>query len=178
MFPMVRPSAKRRRTLGVVACAVVLASCGEEPPGATKSPDAGRVIPGPRNEDGGPPYVPPMNIHTYAPTFAAIHQEIFIPTCAAVFCHFSDELFFNSISADRAYETLVGAVTTSPDCGPTGLERVAPGHPEQSLLYLKLTAPPCGRKMPIGYVSQLPSQEIEQIRVWIERGAPRYEADE
>jgi hypothetical protein len=122
--------------------------------------------------------VPPSDVHTYAPTFAAIHQEIFIPTCAAVFCHFSDELFFNSESADRAYETLVGVVTTSPDCGSTGLERVSPGHPERSLLYLKLTDPPCGEKMPRGFISQLPTPEIEQIRIWIERGALRYEADE
>jgi len=173
---MVGAFAATRRVSWFAVCAALLVACSDHGPSMdTKSPDGGR--PSGRDEDASPPYVPPSSVPTYAPTFAAIHNEIFIPTCAAVFCHFSDELFFNAISADTAYQTLVGAVTTSPDCGKTGLERVSPGHPEQSLLYLKLTDPPCGRKMPVGFVPQLPEREIEQIRIWIERGAPRYEAD-
>lgn len=171
--------------LAVAACAVALAACSEAASTDAPEPDAGRRssrpdagwIPGGEKEDAIAPREPPNEVHTYAPTFDAIHNEIFIPTCAAVFCHLSDDFFFNAISPERAYETLVGAVTTSPECGSTGLERVSPGHPERSLLYLKLTDPPCGRKMPLGFAPQLPEPEIEQIRVWIERGAPRYEAD-
>lgn len=165
------------RLLSPVVCAVALAACDDEPDMETKLREEPRYIPGGGNEDAIAPRSPAGGVHTYAPTFAAIHQETFIPTCAALFCHSSEEYFFNSVTADRAYETLVGAATNSPDCGPTGLLRVDPGRPERSLLYLKLTEPPCGRKMPLGF-EWLPAPEIEQIRVWIERGAPRFETDE
>src|SRR5262245_5178817 len=54
---------------------------------------------------GGAPDV----VHTYAPTFTAIHTEIVLPTCASAFCHLSDDLGFDASTKDRTYETLVGA---------------------------------------------------------------------
>jgi hypothetical protein len=127
----------------------------------------------------GNPSVPELDAtgdfvhHTYEPTFGAVYREIFFPTCAAAFCHKSNELFFNAVTADIAYGTTVNVVTNSPECGATGLRRIDPGHPESSLLYLKLTDPPCGRKMPQTFSMQLDPREIEQIRQWIANGAPR-----
>jgi hypothetical protein len=52
--------------------------------------------------------------------------------------------------------------------------RVAPFDPDASLLYLKITTPPCGVRMPAGFAfsGMLPAAQIEQIREWIACGAP------
>jgi hypothetical protein len=109
---------------------------------------------------------------TYEPTLSAIYREIFRPTCAAVFCHKDSRLGFDASSIERSYETLVNVMTETDQCGPTGLVRVVPGQPSQSLLYLKLTEPPCGRRMPLLFDPNLDPRELEQIRSWIESGAP------
>jgi hypothetical protein len=56
------------------------------------------------------------------------------------------------------------------------LARIAPGEPQRSYLYLKVTrdyraAGGTGWKMPIGFVP-LTEAEVATIRRWIERGAP------
>jgi hypothetical protein len=117
-------------------------------------------------------------VHTYAPTFDAVYTEIFSPTCAAAFCHLSDDLGFNAAGRDNAYGSTVSVVSHTELCGSTGLSRVVPGHPEESLLYLKLTDPPCGRKMPLNFSQQLDPRELEQIRLWIANGALRDGPDE
>lgn len=116
-----------------------------------------------RESDAKPP--------TYEPTLAAIQAEIFAPTCAAAFCHYDDQLGFNAVSLERSYDTLVNVTSDTELCGPTGLERVVPGDPSQSLLYLKLTDPPCGDQMPRLFNQNLDPRAIEQIRTWIENGA-------
>lgn len=154
----------------------ITAACGTgTSPSDSDRPDGGFTNPTVRRDAAAEA---PGSDHTYLPTFKAIHEEIFSPSCAAVFCHNSEELHFNALTPELSYETTVSVVTASELCGPTGLERISPGHPEKSLLYLKLVAPPCGRKMPLTFTQQLDPREIEQIRIWIERGAPRYEADE
>jgi len=54
------------------------------------------------------------------------------------------------------------------------LKRVDPGNPDASLLYLKITNPPCGSKMPLSYGTSgsLDPLQIAQIGAWIEAGAP------
>lgn len=116
--------------------------------------------------DGTPP--------TYAPTFYAVYWEILQPTCGTVFCHATDA-YYELASPERGYETLVGVPASSFGCQGTGLDRVSPGHPEASLLYLKITHPPCGSVMPPAFGGQpaLAPRQIDQIRRWILRGAPR-----
>jgi hypothetical protein len=109
---------------------------------------------------------------TFEPSLVAIQGEIFRPTCAAAFCHKDGQLGFDGSSLERSFETLVNAPTDTKECGPTGLTRVVPGQPQDSLLYLKLTEPPCGRKMPLNFNSNLGPRALEQIRLWIEGGAP------
>ena len=115
---------------------------------------------------------PPATEPTYAPTFTAIDREILAPSCALVFCH-NGGLLVEFQSRETGYASLVGVPAEGQPCAPTGLLRVDPGNPERSLLYLKVTEPPCGDRMPLlyGTSGQLDALQIEQIRLWIERGA-------
>lgn len=57
-------------------------------------------------------------------------------------------------------------------CKGIGLMRVAPGDPEHSLMYLKISgAPPCGNKMPPGMFGTATPEQIELVRQWIMEGA-------
>lgn len=113
---------------------------------------------------------------TYAPTFYAVYYEILRPTCGIPFCHLTPG-YFTVATPELAYQTLVNAPATSDACRSTGLMRVAPGQPDQSLLYLKITNPPCGKQMPLSFGTSTPldPRKIEQIREWILRGAPEVE---
>ena len=110
---------------------------------------------------------------THAPTFDAIWGEILQPTCAIVFCHAGAADYLHLWSEPVAYQSLVDAAAEGPMCAPTGLVRVAPFHPETSLLYLKVTSPPCGARMPLlyGYSGTLDPRQVDQIRQWIACGA-------
>ncbi|MGH7271773.1 MAG: hypothetical protein ACREJ3_15180 [Polyangiaceae bacterium] len=108
---------------------------------------------------------------TYAPTYSAVYEEVLSPNCAISFCHGGDTDFLQLSSESGGYGSLVNAPAAGPDCAPTGLKRVDPGHPETSLLYLKLTHPPCGSLMPRGYSAGLDPKQIAQIENWITLGA-------
>jgi hypothetical protein len=112
--------------------------------------------------------------HTYAPTYEAVWREILLPSCAWEFCHGGSGLSLDLESKALGYETMVNFPAGGADCKDTGLVHVLPGQPEKSLLYLKITNPPCGKRMPLlyGTTGQLDPREVEQIRSWIERGAP------
>lgn len=111
---------------------------------------------------------------TYAPTFSAIYDEILAQSCALAFCHAGAD-FLTITGKDQAYGALVNAQAKGPKCASSGLKLVDPGHPETSLLYLKVTSPPCGSKMPLLYgdaSGSLDPMQIDQIKTWIEAGAP------
>lgn len=113
-------------------------------------------------------------VHTLAPTYHAVYQEILGPTCGVEFCHGGTADYLQLWTESGGYPSLVAAPAQGPACAPTGLLRVDPGHPETSLLYLKLTSsPPCGNRMPLQYgcAGGLDSREVEQIRSWIACGA-------
>jgi hypothetical protein len=81
----------------------------------------------------------------------------------------------------ESYQQLVGvpaggALSKCTDGGTgAGLLRVDPGHPETSLLYLKVQNPPpaglCGDTMPGGGNPALSDKDIAQIAAWIDAGA-------
>jgi hypothetical protein len=111
-------------------------------------------------------------VHTYAPTFSAVYGEILLPVCAGLFCHGASETGnLPMVTADMAYAALVNVPAHGPNCGDAGLLRVAPGDPDASLLYLKVTNPPCGLKMPPSYEPYLDDRETAQIASWIAMGA-------
>jgi hypothetical protein len=78
-------------------------------------------------------------------------------------------------SKDEAYQQLVGVPADGPKCADAGVERVVPGHPETSLLHLKVLNPApaglCGDPMPGGGRPPLDGRDIQQIDEWITRGA-------
>ncbi len=120
---------------------------------------------------------PPI-VHTYAPTYTAIWDEIFIPTCALVFCHGgSDADYLVLVNEQRGYQSMFHD-KVGPDCASLGIPHVTPGDPAKSLLYRKITDAPCGSRMPNFYGNPpLDPREVDQIKRWIELGAP-YDANE
>ena len=97
--------------------------------------------------------------------FAQCIQPIFNARCVG--CHGT----YGGLSLEegQAEQNLINVPST---CDPAFL-RVAPGFPQQSLLYLKITDDPakCGSRMPASG-DPLPREEIDLIRRWIESLAP------
>ena len=80
-----------------------------------------------------------------APTYHAIYTEILSQTCFLGFCHSSQESDYLLLDTEAdGYRSLVGPQAQGPMCSATGLERVAPGRPDESLILFKLTNAPCG----------------------------------
>lgn len=100
------------------------------------------------------------------PTLAQLTTEIFEPRCSASGCHgMADPARDLDLQGD-AFASLVNVASAE---DPATL-RVAPGDPDQSLLYQVLRGPVGGtRQMPPGAV--LPAEDVEQVRAWIEAGA-------
>jgi hypothetical protein len=154
------------------ACSLML---GCSSAGGSGEPDSGRdVLDAARDASpvvfSGDEFVP-----TYAPTYSAIYDEVLLRNCALVFCHAGTSDYLVITNKDEGYGALVAAPAQGPTCAPTGLKRVNPGHPESSLMYLKITRPPCGSKMPLVYGSpdgSLDPAQIDQIGQWIDAGAP------
>jgi polyvinyl alcohol dehydrogenase (cytochrome) len=104
------------------------------------------------------------------PTFDAVYREVLEPSgCTTTMCHGAGGML-SLQDRDTAHGNLVDAEAEGELCASTGLARVAPGDPDESLLYLKLLPdPPCGVRMPVA--GALEPAQIEQIREWISRGA-------
>lgn len=108
-----------------------------------------------------------------APTFGAVYEEVLVAEgCNTPLCHGGGAGGLAMTSRDGAYAALVGAGAAGPFCDSSGLLRVVPGDPAASLLFEKIASrtPRCGEPMPIA--AMLAERQIEQIREWIERGAP------
>ncbi|MDD9971916.1 MAG: hypothetical protein OXR73_37065 [Myxococcales bacterium] len=110
-----------------------------------------------------------------APSFATIYEQVLKPSnCDSYLCHGADGGGLDLTSPAMGYADLVAAPSTGPECGELGLERVVPGEPEESLLYLKLfDTTPCGDPMPPSSTRMLSADDIALIRDWILAGAPR-----
>jgi len=114
------------------------------------------------------------NAVTYESTFAAIQDLVFAPYgCTNALCHGkADGEGGLSLLPDAAYENLLGV----PSQGST-YNRVEPGSPRTSSLYLKLlkatdpTVDVPGVGMPNG-LPPVPDQLIEAVRQWIYSAAP------
>lgn len=110
---------------------------------------------------------------TFAPTYDAVYCEILGPSCAFAFCHGGAGDYLQLGTAEVGYGSLVNAAAEGPSCAPTGLKRVSPGRPYESLMFLKITDPPCGSRMPLsyGFSTMLTPQQVDQIGQWISCGA-------
>lgn len=100
------------------------------------------------------------------PTFSSIQNNILTPKCVNAGCHPGGGAPMSLVSG-IAYDNLVNVTSTT-----YGLERVEPGGPDESVLYLKVIGDSrTGPRMPLdGPV--LSSEETDAIRDWIEDGAP------
>ena len=115
------------------------------------------------------------------PSWEAIYDNVITESCAIEFCHGDpediNEADLDLRGLDEAHARL-DALSTSEDCGDTGLRLVEPGDPERSLLYLKLFRTGglddsiCGFRMPYS-ADPLPDQWRDAIAEWIEAGAAR-----
>ncbi|QXD16765.1 hypothetical protein GQ464_007455 [Rhodocaloribacter litoris] len=102
-------------------------------------------------------------------SFAAV-QSIFTSNCAFSGCHagtFPAQGL--NLSAGQAYANIVNV----PSQEEPSLDRVEPGDPDRSYLFMKITGAPGirGERMPLGR-PPLSAEQIERIRRWIEAGAP------
>lgn len=106
-------------------------------------------------------------------TFSGVYQQVLVPNCALPFCHAGTGDYLELADMDIGYTSLVNAPAQGPGCADAGFKRVDPFHPETSLLYLKVTNPPCGDKMPRSYGSamSLDQPSIDQMKAWITLGA-------
>jgi len=118
-----------------------------------------------------------------SPTFAGVFKDVITGGgCnAGPLCHGGSAGMLQMDTAKVAYENLVGvkamgtnlADTSGDDCKDTGLVRVVPKDPDHSLVMQKIDPPggkvPCGTIMPP--VGMITSEQIEQVRTWIENGA-------
>jgi hypothetical protein len=107
-----------------------------------------------------------------AATFTSLYQTAFW-TCKSEVCHGIGLAGLDMSSQDAAHASLVRvpAADAGGMCGEMNRVRVVPGEPDESLLYLKLSSDaPCGQQMPPG--GQLSADVREQVRRWIELGAP------
>jgi hypothetical protein len=139
-----------------VTLGVAIQACS----GTSESPSGGPV------EDAG------TDGRTYAPTLTAVYDEILSGSCAQPFCHLGAANPMQLSDQATAYQQLVNAPASGPYCAGMGT-RVVPGHPETSLMYLKLTKhpAPCGGSMPGTARPALGARDIQQIQQWIVMGA-------
>ena len=98
-------------------------------------------------------------------TFSFVQENVFNLSCALSGCHSGST--FPDLSAGQAYANIANAA------GSQGLKLIAPGDPDNSYLYIKVTSGPgmSGSRMPQGG-APLPPTTIDALRDWIERGAP------
>lgn len=102
------------------------------------------------------------------PAYAAV-QAIFNASCTS--CHGGSGAL--NLGASVSYANLVNVAAAGGSCASSGMLRVAPGDPTNSLLYRKVAATqPCGNSMPRGGPALAPA-DVEIIRRWIAGGAPR-----
>jgi len=111
-------------------------------------------------------------------SFAQIHRDIFKPTCANSGCHDGHfEPDFRSI--ESSYNTLVHHPVVKNDIAGTYQYRVNPFAVDSSLLWARLNRDIDGQSgiMPLvvdpdNDWSEKRDKYLEQVRVWIEAGAP------
>lgn len=122
--------------------------------------------------DGGdPPADDPVDT-PQVETFARIQADILVPKCGAS-CHGTEARQGGlNVEGPEAYDELFDADCDNEQARVEGLVRVAPGNPEHSFLWIKVTdATGFGDPMPP--FGALDDDELERIANWIAQGAPR-----
>jgi hypothetical protein len=103
--------------------------------------------------------------------FSELYTQVFW-TCQRSICHGGAVAGLDMSTPAAAHAGLVDQ-PAQPDgkCAFTGMTRVVPFQPDQSLLMAKLqSSVPCGQQMPIGGL--LSEENRAAVRAWIVAGAP------
>ena len=112
------------------------------------------------------------------PTWSAVYSEVIVAKgcTGGAQCHGGSAGMLSMATSDTAYTALVDVAAMAifpgfPNCSESGLKRVVPSNPEQSVLYQKIAhMETCGLEMPPGQ-PMLPMAQIEQVKMWIAGGA-------
>ena len=111
-----------------------------------------------------------------ASTFSRIQSEVLDKSCTSSSCHTSIARAGSLVlQDDEAYDNLVGVTPANPTAAASGMQRVYPGEPDKSFMYMKLShalSDGMGLSMPWGG-PYLTDSSLQVIRAWIEAGAPR-----
>ena len=103
-----------------------------------------------------------------SPSFSTDIQPLFNARCATSSCHTTvTQQAGMSLESGAAYAEIVGVQSTTRPAR----RRVDPGNPGNSMVYLAVTPTPPIVRMPLGR-TPLTANQIENIRRWIEQGAP------
>jgi hypothetical protein len=119
------------------------------------------------SDDPAPPPTPPDDTLNFAKVTKEVLNE---SNCGGPLCHTATAAGFKLGSNDALYAELVGQMAAGSECANKGHIRVVAGDSASSLLYLKLTAPPCGDKMPQD-PAMLAAEKIDLVKQWIDEGA-------
>jgi hypothetical protein len=93
--------------------------------------------------------------------------------CQSAFCHGAFQGMLRMIDQEDAYANLFDVEAAGPLCDMSGLKRIDPGNPDDSLLVLKLRPdPPCGDVMPLPPDVPISDEDLGYLRDWIAAGAP------
>ena len=113
-----------------------------------------------------PPPPPPPPPAGFAATFSEIQSNVFTPSCATSGCHDAGAAASLNLSSGASYAMLVGIASSQQP----GIQRVAPGTPNDSYLIQKLEGTAAsGQRMPVG--GALSQPVIDVVRQWITDGA-------
>lgn len=109
-------------------------------------------------------------------TFARIQAEVFDVSCTSSSCHTAIGRAGDLVlEAASSYDALIGVAPSNSIAAADGMQRVYPGEPDKSFLYMKLAhglTEGMGLAMPWGG-PYLDESSLEVIRAWIRAGAPR-----
>lgn len=130
------------------------------------------LLPGCTGNDVDPGTVTPPLVES---TFEDIQTAIFEPSCVLA-CH--DQFVamggLDLSGTTTSYRELVQV----PSAWDPERILVVPGAPESSVLMMTLGERQGAPKMPPGGIEPLPTDQIQMISDWIERGAPRPEEEQ
>jgi hypothetical protein len=152
--------------LTFIAFSVALYGCGEDKAHSDVAVDSG--------SSDTIDAAPSIDLGACATLPVSFQRDIvngtFATTCGGEFCHLGTQHAFGlSLAPNAAYESLVSVEAT----GAPGKLLVAPGDPDASFLWHKLTGDLAigeGNQMPFGK-NPLTGDSLEAIRCWILTGA-------
>lgn len=104
------------------------------------------------------------------PTFSNVKDEVIMPYCS---CHLAAPLDGLNGGLDLRLETAYATIFNKPSFDLPAIKQIAPGDPDMSYLYMKVTGAPgiMGLPMPQAQMVTLPENLQMLVAVWITAGA-------